>query len=68
LQGTDLLSREARGVSRTWGDHHPLTTAQIQLGGSEAWVRNVSYYHGGDVLYELGGIDGYWHEAVLEPA
>jgi hypothetical protein len=28
-------------------------------------VTSVRYYHGGDVLYELEGIPGIWHEACL---
>ena len=33
-----------------------------------AVVDKVGFYHSGDVLYELRGIPGVWHEACLTEA
>jgi hypothetical protein len=52
---------------RTWKYHHKLAPEQLQYAGVAAVVRQASYYHGGDVLYLLLGINGYWHEECLEP-
>ena len=52
---------------RTWQYHHPLLPEQLPYGGTIATVRAVSMYHGGDMLYELAGIPGYWHEQLLQP-
>jgi hypothetical protein len=51
-----------------WKWHHPLEVSQLAYAGRVAKVKDVSYYHGGDELYELAGIPGIWHEACLEPA
>ena len=53
--------------ARTWRFHHPLTPEQLGYGGRVAAVKSVSFYHGGDVLYELGNVPGFWHEQLLEP-
>ena len=53
---------------RTWKYHHPLVTEQIRFAGQGATVRDVSYYHGGDVLYLLNDIPGTWHEECLSSA
>jgi hypothetical protein len=50
---------------RSWRYHHPLTLEQLSFAGRPAVVRNVGFYHGGDVLYELEGIPGLWHEQCL---
>lgn len=53
---------------RTWTYHHPLANGQLKFAGHEMVVRDVSYYHGGDVLYVLDGADGFiWHEQCLAP-
>lgn len=52
----------------TWRFHHPLSEVQLAYGGRTASVEAVGFYHGGDVLYELCGIPGIWHEACLQPA
>ena len=31
-------------------------------------VEGVSFYHGGDVLYQLKGVPDLWHEICLAPA
>jgi hypothetical protein len=51
---------------REWKYHHPLQDDQLAYGGSEAIIRIVSIYHGGDELYELEGVPGLWHECCLE--
>lgn len=51
---------------RTWRYHHPLGADQLVYAGCEARVADVSFYHGGDVLYKLdGGVPGIWHEQLL---
>ena len=50
---------------RSWRYHHPLTVEQLAFAGRPAVVRKVGFYHGGDVLYELEGIPGMWHEQCL---
>ena len=49
-----------------WRFHHPLSEEQIEFAGRSAVVKAVSFYHGGDVLYELVDVPGIWHEACLE--
>jgi hypothetical protein len=53
---------------RTWQYHHKLRPEQLAYAGRIAEVQSVSFYHGGDVLYELQGIPGIWHEQCLCPA
>lgn len=48
-----------------WRSHHNLTEAQLAFADEPSFVRNINYYHGGDVLYELDGIPGIWHECCL---
>ena len=48
-----------------WHYHHPLAPEQRAYAGHDAAVREVSFYHGGDVLYVLDGIPGIWHEGCL---
>jgi hypothetical protein len=52
---------------REWKWHHPLQADQLDAAGRSAKVTKVSFYHGGDELYELEGIPGIWHEQCLEP-
>ena len=49
-----------------WKLHHPLDPSQLEFAGRQAEVERVSFYHGGDELYELRGIPGTWHESCLE--
>ena len=51
----------------SWRYHHPLLPAQLAYAGAAATVANVSFYHGGDQLYELVGIPGIWHQQNLTP-
>lgn len=48
-----------------WKLHHPLASEQLALAGQTAVVARVTFFHGGDVLYELVGVPGTWHEACL---
>ncbi len=52
--------------SRTWTLHHPLMPAQLAYAAATAKVERTYMYHGGDVLYELVGLPGIWHEQCLE--
>jgi hypothetical protein len=38
---------------------------QFEYADSIAVVEMVSFYHGGDVLCELIGVPGIWHECCL---
>lgn len=53
---------------RTWTYHHPLSDQQVKEGNTIAIVKTVGFYHGGDPLYELEGVEGLWHESCLSPA
>ena len=48
-----------------WRFHHPLQPEQLECAGRVARVKDVSFYHGGDELYELVDIPGIWHEDCL---
>jgi len=50
---------------KTWRYHHPLAAEQLDYAGHVAIVKEASYYHGGDELYILVRIPGYWHERCL---
>jgi ribonuclease inhibitor len=61
-----VASREDLEAFRAaWNWHHPLQVEQLQFSGTLATVKNVSFYHGGDELYELREVPGIWHEACL---
>jgi hypothetical protein len=51
---------------RSWKYHHPLVSEQLERAGMLGIVSKVGFYHGGDVLYQLEGIPGTWHEACLQ--
>ena len=52
-----------------WKYHHKLQRGQLEYADRQTTVENVGYYHGGDPLYVLEGIPGfYWHEQCLRPA
>jgi hypothetical protein len=48
-----------------WKWHHPLVEDQLCYAGTRTVVRAVSFYHGGDELYQLENVPGTWHEACL---
>ena len=61
-----IASREQlEEFQRTWKYHHPLLAEQLRYAGRDATVREVGFYHGGDVLYGLDEIPGTWHEQCL---
>jgi hypothetical protein len=51
----------------TWKYHNKLQADQLGYADREATVKEIGYYHGGDVLYKLDGVPGTWHEACLRP-
>jgi hypothetical protein len=53
---------------RDWKLHHPLDDGQFVAAGRTYSVKGVSFYHGGDVMYELAGAPGIWHEQCLTSA
>jgi hypothetical protein len=53
---------------RTWRLHNPLSSRQLEYAGRVAQVLSVGPYHGGDMLYELRGVRGTWHECCLRAA
>jgi hypothetical protein len=53
---------------RTWRYHHKLRPEQLEFAGRISRVEDVSFYHGGDVLYALADIPGIWHERCLRRA
>ena len=52
----------------TWKFHNKLEPYQLDYAGQTAEVMTVGFYHGGDVLYQLKGIPGIWHERCLGAA
>lgn len=61
-----IVSRERlEEFKRSWHYHHPLVDEQLAFAGQQTTVREVAFYHGGDVLYTLDGINGTWHEQCL---
>jgi hypothetical protein len=62
-------SRAVLGTfARDWKLHHPLQPEQMKYAGTQATVKSVGFYHGGDVIYVLESVSGTWHETCLEPA
>ena len=49
----------------TWKYHHKLEPHQLKYADKVATVKLVGFYHGGDILYELEGVPGTWHEQCL---
>jgi hypothetical protein len=45
--------------------HHQLEPIQLAYAGDLATVHEVSFYCGGDFMYELDGVPGIWHESCL---
>jgi len=52
----------------TWKLHNKLQSFQLDYAEQIAEVTRVGFYHGGDVLYQLKGIPGIWHEQCLGAA
>lgn len=55
-----------REFQKTWKYHHNISDDQVRQGGKTDTVRDVAYYHGGDVLIGLENTPGEWHEQLLE--
>jgi len=51
--------------AREWKFHHPLNAERLEFADRVAVVKSVGFHHGGDVLYELDGIPGIWHECCI---
>ena len=62
-----ILDRASLEYSqRIWKSHNNLKQAQLEYADRVAKVKMVGIYPGGDVLYELEGLPGYWHEECLD--
>lgn len=53
-------------VLRTFLQSWKLQPMHLEYAGRSAKVMKSYMYHGADVLYELEGIPGMWHEHFLE--
>ncbi len=60
--------KEPQEFKASWKYHHPLEEGQLHYAGGIAIVAKVGFYHGGDVLYQLQGVPGTWHESCLRTA
>jgi hypothetical protein len=58
--------KELEAFRANWKFHHPLAEHQLAFAGQQATVASVGFYHGGDVIYELAGVPGTWHEVCLQ--
>jgi hypothetical protein len=64
-----ITGREAlESFLLTWKLHNKLQPEQVDHADKIGKVKSVSFYHGGDELYEIEGIPGIWHEQCLEVA
>lgn len=54
--------------ARDWKYHHKLQPEQFGYADRVTTINEVSFYHGGDVLYVLEGVPGIWNEPCLESA
>ncbi|MFN0011889.1 MAG: hypothetical protein ACKVS8_09630 [Phycisphaerales bacterium] len=54
-----------RAFIETWRHHNPLPVEHLSFAGHGTEILTVGFYHGGDVLYELRGVPGVWHESCL---
>jgi hypothetical protein len=50
----------------SWRYHHKLVQQQFEFSDRVVEVKSIGFYHGGDVLYELVGVPGIWHEQCLQ--
>ena len=61
-----IASRDVlEAFQRDWRLHHPLRDEQLRFANRIAKVLKSSMYHGGDILYELEGVPGIWHQICL---
>jgi len=49
-----------------WKFHHPLSESHMSYAERTTTVSKVGLFHGGDALYELDGMPGFWHEVNLQ--
>jgi hypothetical protein len=67
--GDSLRSPADRDVldafRRDWRWHHPFEETQLPFAGQTTQIKKVSFYHGGEELYELAGVPGIWHGQCL---
>jgi hypothetical protein len=56
-----------RQFAEEWKLHNRLTPEMLEYAGQTRRVIEADFYFGGDVIYRLDGIQGYWHEACLRP-
>ncbi len=49
----------------TWNFHHKLRPHQFEFADQVATVKSVGFYHGGDPVYELENIPGFWLDPCL---
>jgi hypothetical protein len=69
--GSEVEIADSRSLAefvQTWRLHNPLRQEQLTYAGKVVRVLRVGFYHGGDVLYELEGVPGVWHEVCLRKA
>jgi hypothetical protein len=69
--GTEVMVEDTKFLSEfmdSWKWHHPFDPEQLAGAGILATVRDVGFYHAGDVLYHLHGVPGIWHEQCLRPS
>ncbi len=70
-RGTAVLVADLPALQQfreEWRYHNPLSEKQLSFAGRATIVADVSFYHGGDVLYNLKGLPGIWHESCLRPS
>jgi hypothetical protein len=53
---------------KSWKYHHKLSPEQLDYADRETMVSEVGFYHGGDPVYKLVGIPGFWLEQCLKSA
>jgi len=59
--------RDLEEFARSWRFHHKLKPEQLGYADRVTQVKSVSFYHGGDVLYEFKDVPGTWHEQCARP-
>ncbi len=52
---------------KTWVFHHKLEDEQLKYAGKTAKIVKRSTFRNGDILCELEGLPGIWHEKCLKP-
>ena len=63
-----LDTMELEEFARSWKYHHPLQRAQMEFAGKTGQIEGVAFYHGGDALYTIRDLPGFWHEQCLRAA